>query len=297
MAEQLQQQRIEGDVTAAHGAVRVAGRLTITGDVLAGADVAADGDIVVRGRIDGARVESTGGGVYVDQGIVGKSCLVRAFGDVKSPFVRDATVECYGSAYVADVIYQASVRARNLVEMKSGDGLIDASYVEAGMEVNARTLGSLDRGETVVALENFRQRELFEVSMVYEQRLRQKEGRIAELSNTIDVIRILGARVVELSAEKKQELAQRVKEWNELREQVAEIEREKKTVFAERDRVYKALRSVVATGMVYPGVEVRIDNARARVGKKYQNVIFYRSGIVIIGDLDSFMKRKRLTGE
>jgi hypothetical protein len=43
----------------------------------------------------------------------------------------------------------------------------------------------------------------------------------------------------------------------------------------------------VAVGEVYPGVAVRIDNAKVGINKMYRNVIFYKSGIVIIGDLDA----------
>jgi uncharacterized protein (DUF342 family) len=67
--------------------------------------VHADGDIIVRGRIDNAAVESSGGGVYVDQGIVARR---RGAGlrDVKAPLIRGAKVECFGSLYVREIIFQ-----------------------------------------------------------------------------------------------------------------------------------------------------------------------------------------------
>lgn len=294
---ELTQETIEGDIKGGGEPLRVHGRLQVTGSVLDGGLVYASGDIMIRGRVENAHVESSGGGIYVDQGITGEKTLVKAFGDIKTPFVRDAEVECSGSLYVQDVIFQARARARHIVELKGGDGIIEASYVEAGMEVAARSLGSYapDMKETVVVLENFRQKELFELALVYEQRLKQKSQRVEELEKVIQVIRILGSRVTTLSPDKKQELALKVKEYNELKIQVEEILREKGRVTSERDKTNNLLRAVTVSHEVFPGVKVRIDNAHVMVNKRYSNVIFYKSGIVIIGDLDKFRERKRMS--
>lgn len=288
---------IRSDITGGNGPLRFTGRTVIHGSILSGAVVHADGDIIVRGRIDNASVESSGGGIYVDQGIVGDETVVRAFGDVKASLIRGAKVECFGSLYVREIIFQADVRAKNIVEMKDGGGIIEGSRVVAGMEISVKSLGSREpdpQYATEIILENIRQKELFEIALIYEQKLTQKSERITELSKVIEVIRILGDRLVTLSQEKRQELALKVKEYNELKEQVREIIREKDKVLQERDRTNKVLRSIVAVNEVHPGVAVRIDNARVAINKLYRNVIFYKSGIVIIGDLDAFMKRKRL---
>ena len=293
----LSQQEIKGDVTGGSGPLRYKGRVLVHGSVLSGAQLHADGDIIIRGRIEDSHVQSTGGGVYADQGIIGEDTVVRAFGDVKAPLIRGANVDCFGSLYVRDIIFQADVRAKNIVEMKKGGGIIEASRVAAGMEISVRSIGSREvdpDNRTVITLENSRQKELFEISLIFEQKLRQKSGRITELQKVIEVIRIIGDKVATLSSEKRQELALKVKEYNDLRQQITEIMKEKERVLMERDRTNKVLRSIVATSEVYPGVEVKIDNAGVTVNKLYKNVIFYKSGIVIIGDLDAFMKRKRL---
>jgi uncharacterized protein (DUF342 family) len=273
------------------------GRVEITGSVRAGGIVHAGGDILIRGMVDSGHVESSGGGVYADQGIQGPGAVVRAFGDIKSKVIRDAEVESLASVYVRDMIFKSSVRARHLIEMKEGDGIVESSYAEAGMEITVRSVGSVSSGmpATTLVLENFRQKELFELSMIYEQRLAQKTSRIAELEKVISVIRILGGRIVNLEPRKKAELALKVKEYQELKQQVVEVLRERDLVGAEREKSGGKLRSITSSGEVFPGVEVRIDNARVLVNRRYNNVIFYKSGIVIIGDLDAFMQRKRLS--
>ncbi len=289
------QRLYEGDVTAT--SLSFPGRVEITGSVRAGGVVHAGGDVVIRGMIEGGCVESSGGGVYVDGPVQGPDAIVRAFGDIKTKSIRDAEVESLASVYVSDMIFRSSVRARNLIEMKNGDGIVEASYAEAGMEITVRSAGSVSSGMsgTTLVLENFRQKELFELSMIYEQRLAQKTARIAELEKVISVIRILGGRIVNLDPAKKSDLALKVKEYQELRQQVGEILRERDLVVAERNKSGGKMRSITSSGEVFPGVEVRIDNARVMVNKRYRNVIFYKSGIVIIGDLDAFMQRKRLS--
>lgn len=289
------QRLYEGDVTAT--SLSFPGRVEITGSVRAGGVVHAGGDVVIRGMIEGGCVESSGGGVYVDGPVQGPDAIVRAFGDIKTRSIRDAEVESLASVYVSDMIFRSSVRARNLIEMKNGDGIVEASYAEAGMEITVRSAGSVSSGMsgTTLVLENFRQKELFELSMIYEQRLAQKTARIAELEKVISVIRILGGRIVNLDPAKKSDLALKVKEYQELKQQVGEILRERDLVVAERNKSGGKMRSITSSGEVFPGVEVRIDNARVMVNRRYRNVIFYKSGIVIIGDLDAFMQRKRLS--
>ncbi len=292
----LTEQRVhEGDISGS--SFSFPGRVGITGSVRAGAVVHAGGDIVIRGSVEAGLVESSGGGVYIDGEIHGPGAVVRAFGDVKARVIRDAEVESLASVYVPDMIFRSAVRARNLIEMKDGDGIVEASYAEAGMEITIRSAGSVSSGmdPTTLVLENFRQKELFELSMIYEQRLTQKTARIAELEKVISVIRILGGRIVNLDPAKKADLALKVKEYQELKQQVVEILRERDLVVVEREKSGGKMRSITSSGDVFSGVEVRIDNARVVVNRRYKNVIFYKSGIVIIGDLDAFMQRKRLS--
>lgn len=286
---------IEQDIQSGSGSIQIPGRLIINGSILSGASVFAGGDIIVRGRIHNAFVESHGGGVYVDEGISGDGCTVRAIGDVKAKSIKKSRVETQGSVYVRDMIFKATVKAHNFVKVTDGSGIIEESYVEAGIEISVKSIGSFhgDVEETKLVLENYRQKELFELNMIYDQRLNQKKERIGELKKVIEVIRIIGSRVSTLSPEKKQELALKVKEFNELNDQVKEIQEEKLKVLAEKDKAGTVFRSVVASAEVFAGVQVRIDNAKVVTNKKYQNVIFYKSGIVIIGDLDAFMERKR----
>jgi len=293
-SDELQKQ-ISGDITSANGPIEFGGRLIINGSILAGAVVRAGGDIIVRGKIENSVVESSGGGVYVDGSIVGSETEVRAFGDLKAVIIKSAKVSCLGSAYIKDMIFQADLRAKNIVNMNGGDGIIEASYVEAGMEISVKSIGSYrdGMGVTKVVLENYRQKELFEISMIFQQKIKQKEIRVAELEKVIDIIKILGSRVTSLSDEKKHDLALKVKEYNEIKIQLEEIKIEKQKILRKREIVSDVQRSIVARSEVFSGVEVRIDNAKVNVGKKYENVIFYKRGIVIIGDYDLYMERIR----
>jgi hypothetical protein len=63
------------------------------------------------------------------------------------------------------------------------------------MEISVRSIGSREpdpQHATEIILENIRQKELFEIALIYEQKLTQKSKRITELSKVIEVIRILG---------------------------------------------------------------------------------------------------------
>ena len=285
---------INGDINHETGPVNVKTGLIINGSVLDNTNVFATEDIIIRGFVNNAVIESSGGDICVDKGISGEKTKIKAFGDIRTPFIRNAQVKCSGSAYVSDVIFNATLKAKNIVEMHEGEGLIDESYVEAGVEISVKKIGSFDHGKTHVSLENFRQKELFEISLIYTQKLRQKKFRMSELEKVIDIIKILGSRISNLSHEKKHDLALKVKEYNELKVKIAKIKKEYERILSEKNQSKNIQRSIIAAKDVHPGVEVKIDNARLKVTKIYNGVIFYKSGIIIIGDLDSFTKRKRL---
>lgn len=292
----LEQTVIERDIESRDGAFKVPGRLTVFGSVMPGVRIEAGGDIFIHGSVQDASLKSTGGGIYIDRDVYGKKSALNAFGDVYAGSLREVTVECLGSVFVKDIILGSRVTAKGFVEVKQGDGIIESSYIETGLEISTRSIGAKERDavSTRLILKSLRKKELFEVSLIYQQRLKQKISRIEELDKVIKVIRILGDKVTSLSPEKKRELAGKVQEYNELQKQVEQINRERDTILSGRNETNQFMRAVMATDEVYPGVHVKIDNAAVEVKRLYQNVIFYKSGIVIIGDLDLFMQRKRL---
>lgn len=292
----LQQTVLERDLSAGDGLVRTPDRLVVHGSVGPGVRIEAGGDVFIHGSVQDATVKSTGGGIYIDRDAYGKRTSLQAFGDVYAGSLHEVTVDCLGSVVVRDTVCQSRVNAKGFVEVKDGDGVIESSYVETGLEISTRSIGAKERDAqpTRLVLKTLRRKELFEVSLIYRQRLEQKLARIAELDKVIKVIRILGDQVTSLSPEKKRDLALKVQEYNELKKHAEQITRERDTVLSNRNETNQFLRAVMATDEVYPGVSVKIDNAAVEVSRLYHNVIFYKSGIVIIGDLDLFMQRKRL---
>ena len=284
---------VNADVEGKHGVVDIVGSLRIKGSVING-EVRATEDIKIEGTVIDSKIISSSGDITVAQGIEGRDTEIIAFGDIRVSYISGgSTASKNGSIYIKDRIVNSNVTARNLIHVNNGVGVIAKSKVEAGIEIIVNSLGNSERDETTVVLTNLRQQEMFELVLIYEQKLKEKVKRLEKLNKVIKIIRLLGDRVVSLPASKKRELALQVKEFKELKKEVAQTNAEKEKVIKRNRQLKMYTRAIIVNEAVYPNVEVVIDKLRHRVTRTFKKVIFYKTGIIIMGDLDKFKLRQR----
>ena len=183
--------------------------------------------------------------------------------------------------------------AKKSIHMEKGEGRIEGGEIEAGLEIIANMIGNPKKKVTSVKLTNFRQADLYGFLINYEKEYGDLSRQIGQLEKIIEVIRIIGARVTSLPLEKKQELALKVKQYNELLVKKSKLDEEKKS-YLEAEKVNNELdRVIIAKQSIYGGVSVSIDRSTSLIQEEYENVILYKKGIIIIGNFDEFMNRKK----
>jgi uncharacterized protein (DUF342 family) len=284
---------ITTDVEGKDGIINISGSCLIKGSVL-NADVRVTEDLKIEGTVIGSKVLSSGGNISISQGIEGKECEVNAFGDIRASYISGGSVKSVnGSIYIKNRVLNSSIFARNLVHVNTGAGIISKSRVEAGIEILANSLGSIEKDETIVVLNNLRQQEMFELVLIYEQKLKEKLRKLQKLSKVIKIIQLLGERIVSLPASKKAELALQVKEFKELKSEIAQTNAEKEKVIKRNRELKMYTRAIIVNDTVNPNVEVIIDKLKHKVTRTFKKVIFYKTGIIIMGDLDQFKLRQR----
>ena len=128
---------ISGDASSPTGSMSVEGDLEITGGIRPQMEVAATGDVIVRGSVVEARV--TAGGNIVVLGAVRRESILHASHDVYGRLVERSAVRCAGTLYVGeDVLDSEVVVGGSLI---AGGSLVGGKAV-LGDHGEVRSLGS-----------------------------------------------------------------------------------------------------------------------------------------------------------
>ncbi len=255
--------------------------------------IVSDQDIEIIGDTFNSKIKSLYGNVFVRGGIRGVSSNVFAGENVQAQYVQNASVKAYGDIIINDFVFDSRIMAKKSIHMEKGEGRIEGGEIEAGLEIIANMIGNPKKKVTSVKLTNFRQADLYGFLINYEKEYGDLSRQIGQLEKIIEVIRIIGARVTSLPLEKKQELALKVKQYNELLVKKSKLDEEKKS-YLEAEKVNNELdRVIIAKQSIYGGVSVSIDRSTSLIQEEYENVILYKKGIIIIGNFDEFMNRKK----
>lgn len=131
------------------GNIEYEGTVQVNGNVCTNFAVKAEGDIVVKGVVEGARLES-GGNIIIARGMngMGKGVL-QAKGNIISKFLENSTAEAEG--YVSsESILHSRVLAGTEVTVDGKRGFITGGKVTAARVINVKTLGSEMGADTTV---------------------------------------------------------------------------------------------------------------------------------------------------
>lgn len=269
------------------------GTLSIQGSIDSGCLVIASGDIVVAGDVNNSRIKSGLGSIAVTGCIRGATTQVQANRDVEARVVFNSFIKANNDIRVEELAIDAHMVARNSITFSKADSSVEGGEIEAGKDIIVGAIGNSKKMPTSVKLSNFKQLEFFEEIMLYDREAADIRRRMDELDRLIAVIRILGKKVVALPAEKKQELALRVKEYNHLRARLSELDKLKENIRQKNSSFEDLERTIIAKKEIFEGVLVTIDKQKLAIQNHYNRVILYKKGIVIVGNYDEFMKRKK----
>ncbi|MCR5177464.1 MAG: FapA family protein [Lachnospiraceae bacterium] len=128
------------------------GSVLITGNVTVGVTVKAKGDIIVRGKVDGARLD-TDGNVCVVGGTTGMSerSLIRAGGKVSIATICDTDIRAGGNIN-ANHIMDSNLVTSGRVNVAGQRGSISGGEIQAQKGLSCAVLGSMQAKRTIVQL-------------------------------------------------------------------------------------------------------------------------------------------------
>jgi uncharacterized protein len=142
--------RIERSVDRTTGNIDFPGNVVIDGDVTDGFRVRANGDITVRGVVQGARLESDSA-VILDNGMFGRGVgEIVAKGYVQAEFLQECTVSTETDVLISKEIVRSTINAGNSV--LAGQGKIVGGVVTATREILAGIVGTVSGTPTRLTL-------------------------------------------------------------------------------------------------------------------------------------------------
>lgn len=255
------------------GNIEFDGSVQVNGNVCSGFSVNAQGNVIIKGVVEGASVYAEGD-IVITRGMNGMSKgRLEAGGNIVAKFLENATASAAG--YIsAESILHSKVTAGSEINVTGKRGFITGGHACAGIKISAKNLGANMGATTMVEVgvnprmkEEYQtlQDELLEIQKVIKKtqpiltNFAEKRAKGVQISpEQLKYIRSL----VMLTEAKKKELEEKNEKWEALH-----------AVFEEQNDA-----CVEVIGEAYPGTVIMIRDVSLSLRNNYQHCRFKRIG-------------------
>lgn len=265
---------VAGDVDAGTGDIEYNGNIEVRGNVLSGFSLKAKGNIIVNGVVEGAQLTADGD-IVVGHGIqgMGKGVL-DAKGNVVSRFIENATVYSGGNV-TAEAILHSKVSATDSVLVTGHKGFITGGKVSAGVCIEAKTIGSTMGAETTIAVgidpkERERLQQLQKENIMIQKELARVEPIVTKFTQSL-------GKGAKLPPEKAQQIRGIVAQYRQFKSQYAQNEEESLGLM-EKEEFVKDAR-ICVRDKIYPGVKINISDSMLIIKETAQYCQFRQNGV------------------
>jgi len=268
LVEVRQVHEIDGDVGLTTGNVKFPGTVRLSGSVLSGFSVIADGDVEVAEVVQAAFL-SAGGSVEIGRGIKGEGkAIVRARKDISTSFAEQAALLAFGDVRIRGACLRCRLVCNGRLELTSEKGSVMGGTVRARQGIVAQNLGSPGGARTEVS---FGQDYVLMEKIEREQReIAKLKKRVGELDIAMKSLARSGpAAAAALGAARAEKLAA-----------MKSIEQRGLLLIGMRDRFDEHVPSeVVVRGTLYPGVVVESHGRRYSAQTEKSNIRLFFSQV------------------
>lgn len=248
---------VRGDVDYSTGDIDFIGTVRIMGNVMTGFKVKAGGDIEIGGSVEGAEVVADGS-ILVRGGIGGGlKGFVKAEGNITARFVENSRIEAGLSVFVKEAIIQSQVKAGSMVKVTDKKAIIVGGIIQAAREVESKILGSQLATQTVVEVGvNPHYRD--EYQRIHKER-KEKKQTLSNIDQSLKSYQRYLNNPDQLNDKQKQALVKLLDLYKVLRQELDEMEQ--RMEFLEDEFESSQNAQVKAHDMAYPGVRISIGKS------------------------------------
>ena len=252
------------NVSTATGNIEYHSDVDVKGNVCENFSIKTDGNVFVRGVVEGAVIEA-GGNIIIARGMHGQNKgKLKAGGNIIAKFISAAEVRADG--YVeAEQILNAKVVAGTCVNVEAGKGLITGGRVIAKSAVNVKNAGSPMGAATIIEVGT---------DPELKKRMAELQKSVGEKSKTLSQMR----KIVEDTARKlktgKQPTPNELKNAKMIQVQIEETQAQIQKELKEIEKIDRLLKSddnahIDVRGTMYQGVAVSILGTTMTVKNEY----------------------------
>ncbi len=266
---------ITGDIDFSTGNIEFGGDIAISGDILTGFRVQSDGDIRVKGVIEGAEVISRKGSIIVGRGVVGqdKARLLAAL-DVKAEFINEALIEAGRDVEVGEYIMNSIISAGNEVRAIKGRGSIIGGKVYAEKSIEAKIVGSASNIKTDIKVGGKIEKDIYEKMLFLE---RDEENLAKILKSTkkeIEFIEMLKKKLLNFPEKKQEDLNRLLIKLKKVEERLAQVRAQKEELSSHYKTMVPEDKKRITISTLHRGVLVSIDNNKMLTDYTYKPVSY-----------------------
>jgi len=282
---------ITGDIDFSTGNIEFGGDIAISGDILTGFRVQSDGDIRVRGVIEGAEVISRKGSIIIGRGVVGQDkARLLAAEDVVAEFINEALVEAGKDVEVGEYIMNSIVSAGNEVRALKGRGSIIGGKVYAERAIEAKVIGSSSNIKTDIKVGGKIEKEVYEKMLFLERDEENLDKVYKATKKEIEFIQMLKKKLLNFPEKKQQDLEKLLERLKKIDEKLTKVRAEKEELSSHYKTMVPEEQKKIAVNTLYRGVLVSIDNNKMLTEYTYKLVtVFSKEGEMKVNFKSRFM--------
>lgn len=292
------------DVQARKNELRFSDRVKIEGNVLEGTVIRAEKDLMIAGKVMGASLYSNAN-IMVMGGVEGRGVgLIEAKGDIKAAYFKSCRINSKtGSIYADFEIQNCKIKAKNSLQVgihqslltleaefsRLQRGAIKSGTITVGDKIETLDLGSEKHEDLEVQVINYDMLFIASELMKIEETMKKKLLEYKQIEKHIELIKVLGNNIVNLSAQKQYELKEFSDNYFNLKNEIIVLNQ--RMTFLKQEKEVKAQRFkdrplIKVYQKIYPGVTIGIDQMKFQVKYSEKRVAFYKKGMIIMAKLE-----------
>ncbi|KPK95525.1 hypothetical protein AMJ80_05040 [bacterium SM23_31] len=267
---------IRGDVDYSTGNIEFTGDIDITGDVLTGFKVKTEGDIRIRGVVEGAEIISTKGSIIIGRGVVGQEkARILAAKNIFAEFINESTVEAGHNVTVSEYIMNSIVSADNEIQATKGRGSIIGGKLFAEKAIEAKVIGSASYLRTEVKVGGRVSGDLYKKMLIIEHNEEVLEKTAKNLLKEIEFIELLKRKLPKFPKSKQDELTELLIKLRKVENRKGEVEKQKKELIKEFRIIVSEKEKKISANTIYSNVILSIDQNKMLTEYIYKMCMVY----------------------
>ncbi len=246
--------QVEGDVDYGTGNIEFIGDVFVKQTLRDGFEIKAGGNVIIGGVVEGANIAAEGN-IEIKGGVRGMGkAFLSSKGGILAGYLDQCTLEAENNVVVKNAIMHSTIRAKGDVLAQGAKGLIVGGLIQAGSQIRCETLGN-EMGTKTDVHAGVNPLAIQEKARA-EQELAEREKQYQEIAKNIDFLKKVEA-LGKLDNEKRQILLKLTQAKFQIQ---AKMETERKNLEKVDEQLGKMTKEgrISVHGVVYPGVSIHL---------------------------------------